>query len=256
MLTFVSGGSVGGDLFKAVFIAHEQPGRRTEAVATVLLDRIVGMFALLVMTSTAILLTWPGAKSPLVSGICKLTLTVTAAAIVGIFLVLVPPHASEWLLAFSRRIPKVGAAFGRLIVALQVYRRRPLALLVVFAVSLGVHVLLTISLYLMAEAALSDTPSIGYHFMIVPLSMVAGALPFTPAGLGTFELAMDQLYQLIPDPPRTEGILVALAYRAMTIAITMIGVVYYWTSRREVRELLDEAEHPSPLNNGGDSATT
>src|SRR5207248_3005242 len=32
-------GSVGGDILKAAFIAREKPGRRTAAVATVLMDR-------------------------------------------------------------------------------------------------------------------------------------------------------------------------------------------------------------------------
>jgi len=36
MLNQVSPGSLGGDLLKAVFIAREQPGKRTDAVATVL----------------------------------------------------------------------------------------------------------------------------------------------------------------------------------------------------------------------------
>ena len=50
LLNFVSVGSVGGDLFKAFFIAREQPGRRTEAVATVVVDRIVGLYGLLLVT--------------------------------------------------------------------------------------------------------------------------------------------------------------------------------------------------------------
>ena len=41
LFNFVSVGSVGGDLFKAVFIAREQPGRRAAAVATVGVDRLI-----------------------------------------------------------------------------------------------------------------------------------------------------------------------------------------------------------------------
>jgi glycosyltransferase 2 family protein len=242
LLTFISGGSVGGDLFKAVFIAHEQPGRRAEAVATVLIDRVVGLGSLLIMTSLAILVARPATNSPLVAAICNVTLILTAIGLILVFLILVPPHTSQWLLKFSQRIPKVGGILGRMIMALQVYRRRPLALVTVLAVSLAIHMLLTFSLFMAAHSTLDYVPSLGSHFIIVPLSMVAGALPFTPAGLGTFELAMDQLYLLLPDPPRSDGILVALAYRLITIVIAMIGVGYYWSSRREVRQLLDEAE--------------
>jgi len=243
LLTFVSAGSVGGDLFKAVFIAHEQPGRRAEAVATVLIDRVAGMFALFVVASAAVLIAGPHEPSPLVAWICNLTLIATAAGLVGVGFVLVPPHTSELLLAISNRIPKIGVIAARLIVALQIYRSKPLALLHVLLVSLSVHTLLTISLHTVAVALLRDAPSIGEHFIIVPLSMVAAALPITPAGMGPYEWWMDQLYRLLPSPPCQDGLLVALAYRLITIVIAMIGVVYYWSSRREVRQLLEEAEH-------------
>jgi glycosyltransferase 2 family protein len=248
LLTFISGGSVGGDLFKAVFIAHEQPGRRTEAVATVLIDRVVGLVSLLVITSLAIVIARPSYDSPVVAAICNLTLLATAIGLTAMFLVLVPRHTSELMLKIAIRVPKVGVTLGRLVVALQVYRRRPGVVAIVLALSLGVQGLLAISLFMAAQSALDDAPSLASHFIIVPLSMVAGALPFTPAGLGTFELAMDQLYLLIPDPPRPDGILVALAYRLITIVIAIIGVGYYWASRREVRELLDDAEHDPSLS--------
>ena len=51
MLNQVSPGSVGGDLLKAVFIAREQPGKQTEAVATVLVDRVIGLYAMLLIAS-------------------------------------------------------------------------------------------------------------------------------------------------------------------------------------------------------------
>src|SRR5215469_409034 len=57
LLNFVSLGAVGGDLFKAVFIARQFPGRRPEAVATVVLDRVIGLYMLFVMASVAILVT-------------------------------------------------------------------------------------------------------------------------------------------------------------------------------------------------------
>ena len=42
LYNFVLPGGVGGDFVKGGFLAREQPGRRTEAVLTVLVDRIVG----------------------------------------------------------------------------------------------------------------------------------------------------------------------------------------------------------------------
>ena len=47
LLNFVSVGSVGGDLFKAIFLAKRRPGKRVQAVASVLVDRGVGLYGLL-----------------------------------------------------------------------------------------------------------------------------------------------------------------------------------------------------------------
>jgi uncharacterized protein (TIRG00374 family) len=56
-LIFVSPGAIGGDFFKAMFLAHGQPGRRTEAVATVVADRIIGLLTMMLLASVGILVT-------------------------------------------------------------------------------------------------------------------------------------------------------------------------------------------------------
>ena len=73
---------------------------------------------------------------------------------------------------------------------------------------------------------------------------IAGALPFTPAGIGVFEIALDRLYQVVPiaDTSNVSGIIVALAFRLVTIMVAMIGVVFYWSSRSEVRAIIEEGE--------------
>jgi glycosyltransferase 2 family protein len=57
LLNFVSLGAVGGDLFKAVFAARKCHARRTEAVATVILDRLIGLYIIFLMASVAMLAT-------------------------------------------------------------------------------------------------------------------------------------------------------------------------------------------------------
>ena len=50
-------GIVGGDVVKAVMLGHEHPQHRAKAVASVLFDRVVGLYMLFVVASAAILLT-------------------------------------------------------------------------------------------------------------------------------------------------------------------------------------------------------
>ncbi len=140
LLNFVSVGSVGGDLFKAVFVAREYPGRRAQAVATVVLDRIVGLFAMFVVASAALLLTGQLQRAgPELRIICQMTLVVTGVATAGIAVVLLPGFTTGALSEFIRQLPKVGPTLSRLIDALRLYRRQLRVLACALLLSFGVH---------------------------------------------------------------------------------------------------------------------
>src|SRR5205823_12211888 len=49
-------GLVAGDSLKAVMLIHRNPRRKTEAVAAVLVDRVLGLYALLLLAAVASLL--------------------------------------------------------------------------------------------------------------------------------------------------------------------------------------------------------
>ena len=50
-------GIVAGDLLKAVMLARENPGHRAKSAASVIMDRVVGLYVLFVVASAGILLT-------------------------------------------------------------------------------------------------------------------------------------------------------------------------------------------------------
>ena len=244
LLNFISVGAVGGDLFKAFFIARDQPGRRTEAVATVVVDRLVGFYALLIVGSVAIL-SAPPSTVAVIQAIRNSVLAVAAVATVGLIVVLLPGFTQGSVAEFLMGLPRVGGIVQRLVASLRMYRRSPWGMAAVFALALSVQAMLAVSLYCIASGLSTDHPTLAEHFIIVPLSNVAAGVPFTPAGLGTFEFAMDALYTYIPAPRASgiPGVLVALAFRLITIAVAGVGVVYYWTSRAEIQRVMDEAEH-------------
>ena len=56
LLSFVSAGSVGGDLFKAIFLVRRSPGEKIPAIASVVVDRGCGLFGLLLLVSIGLLI--------------------------------------------------------------------------------------------------------------------------------------------------------------------------------------------------------
>jgi uncharacterized protein (TIRG00374 family) len=271
LFNFISIGAVGGDLFKAFFLAREQPRRRTEAVSTVIVDRMIGLYALLLVTSTAILFADFPSPSPALRSICNLTHLATLLGGLAIVMVLIPGFTrgslSEWLAG----LPRIGRTLQQLISAVRMFRDKPLTMLTIVAMSMLVQSFFVVALYLIARSLFAVTPTLAEHFVVVPLSMVAGALPLTPAGLGSFELAMDELYARVPAAGAGDviGVLVALVFRLVSIAIAAVGVVYYWTSRREVEAVLHAVEEtqthaersaselaPSPANHSPGNSPT
>jgi glycosyltransferase 2 family protein len=246
LLNFVSLGSVGGDLFKAVFMARRFPASRPEAVATVVLDRLVGLYLLFVMASVAILATGQlHAADETLAVICRATLLGTAIGAAGILALLVPGITSGSFSVLLTKLPRVGPVCGKLLGAIRIYRSRPGALLLAAAVSVAVHTLTTLSIYFVARGLPGDCPSLAEHFVIVPLSMVTGVLPLPVNGLGAMEAVVKFFYDRLPAAVAIgegHGFVVALGYRAVTILIAMIAAVYYLASRGEVGRVLRQAE--------------
>jgi uncharacterized protein (TIRG00374 family) len=246
LLNFVSLGNVGGDLFKAVFVAREQPGRRAEAVATVVLDRVVGLYMLFVMASVAILATGQlNSTDAQIQFISRATLICTGLGLIGIMVLLVPGVTQGRFSAFLERMPRLGPLFGRLLGAIRIYRSRLTMLMLAAALSVAVHGLSATGVYLAARGLPGQVPPLADHFVIVPLAFVTGVLPLPANGLGALEYVIDFLYERVPAGmavAKGRGFVVALGYRLITILIAMVGVGYYLVSRREVVELLHEAD--------------
>ena len=242
LFNFVSVGSVGGDLFKAVFLAREQPGRRTEAVATVIVDRVIGMFSLFLLASTGILLTGAMGEgnSIQVQTIARATLLATAIGSAVVALLLVPAATGPKMLGLVGAVPKVGKVLSSLVSAARVYRDKLPVLLAGCAISLTTHALFTLAVYCIACGLPGAHPPLATHFVIVPMGMAAGGLPLPLGALGAMEYVLDYLYRKVS--ASNQGLVVALGYRLVTVVIAMVGAGIYLASRREVQELMHEAE--------------
>jgi hypothetical protein len=252
LLNFVSLGSVGGDVFRAIFIAREAPNHRAQAVATVLIDRVIGLYILFLMASCCIVYEglWR-APAPEVRTIANVTLISTVVGFGGIVMLLVPGFTTGALSQALTRLPRIGPVVGKLIWAVRIYRRKLGVLFWASVLTVGVHALSTVGIYSIAIAVDGKAPSLAAHFIIVPLSMVAGALPLPMMGLGAFEGALELLYRQVPSTVKlsTLGVLkVAFWYRIITILNAMIGAVVYLFSRREVSEVLHEASEIGPVH--------
>ncbi len=248
VLSFVSVGSVGGDLFKAIFLARRRPGKRVEAVASVFVDRGVGLYGLLLLATAAFLI--HGTDDPLELADQNMQRLKTGAAVLSILgtavlaVLVFGGKFVDRMVRWCSRLPVIGGIVAKIGPPLRMFHNHPIAFGMSILMSVGVHVGLTTSMYLVARSLYADVPTFAEHFIIVPLAMLASALPITPAGIGVLEATMKWLYELIPAQSTTaSGTLVALAFEMVKVVLAAVGTVFYWTAGEEVRQSLEEAEH-------------
>ena len=253
LLSFVSAGSVGGDVFKAVFLAKRRPGKHVAAVASVVVDRGCGLYGLLLLVAAGFILSptetvAEGSSALATSAIGIDQIKWATGLLIGIgtailaFLIL-GGRGVDRLIAWGSGLPVVGKVFSTVGPPLRMFHNHPIAFGFSVLISLGVQGMLVISMYLVARGLYTDPPTLGEHFIIVPIGMLVSALPLTPAGIGLLEAAINELYKVVPAVPTSaSGILVALVFEMVKVVMAIIGTAFYWTANAEVRESIETAE--------------
>lgn len=230
---FFSLGVVGGDIFKAALLAKTQAKHRTEAVLSVVVDRCVGFYTLLLLASLSILfwggvfLSFPKQQDPL-GWLFVVTLSAFLFATLG--LCFSQPLWQGWLGQKISTVPKIGTFLGRVHSALGTYFRYKKTLGLALLLTLGSQAATAFAFWLIATGLPGSAPSLSQFLVIVPLSLVAAAVPLPMGGLGALEAMLAYLYQLLSFPP-ARGLLVALAYRLSTIFVAIGGVPFFLKSR-------------------------
>ena len=250
LFNFLSLGVAGGDVVKIIFLVQEQAEKRTEAVATVILDRFIGLYSMMLVATVAMLtvnLDHPELRDPrLLEGfqmVGTAAVWLTVASTVGIGLIMLPGIMTNSFWDSSAQIPLVGSVIFRLISAVRTYRENKRVLFLAVLMGIGVHALLCVGIFLVARGLTGACPSLATHFAIIPIANVANAIPL-PGGLGALELALDAVYNAVSpeEAIRRQGFIVALGYRVMTLFVAGFGIYFWIVGRKKMSGLVQQAK--------------
>lgn len=212
------GGTAGGDVLRAVFIARANAARKARAVLTVFADRVVGLLALCGIALCAILAAPRGSRFEEAGGI-----------VTGLFAV----GGAGALLLFSPRLrrilglPRVLARlpgqtlFREIRLAIEVYARRPGALAGAGLLALASHacVLFAFSGY---GRALGEPLPLLAVLAAIPVAQMLQAIPGLPGGWGVGEFAF---FFFLPAAgvPASQAVALSITYRATHALLSLPG---------------------------------
>ena len=258
-------GIVGGDVLKAVLLGRHYKGSQAKAFASTIVDRILGLYMLFVVATVAILATgFLHFGHPQIRFICRLAIGLTIVGTVGIAVLWFLASANGKVAALMKKRPPFIDPIERLIAATAMYRRKPLVLTAGAIMSVGVHSLFTLGIFLIAVGLFGNLLpaqlSLKSHFVVAPLSAATGVIPLC---MGPFETVLSYLYQWVggTENALAQGLVVALGYRIITVLIAAVGLAYYFGARQEVAEAMhadtheqQSAEDKSTDNKTGDDS--
>jgi uncharacterized protein (TIRG00374 family) len=175
-------GSTGGDLLKAYYV-QRQTHHGTRAVMSVLVDRAIGLLALIILGGVMAALQWHNPK-------CR-QVAIGAAAIIAALccalLVFYVPflHRASGLEFFLRKLP-LQKQVNQAVEAMHIYAGRPVLATLALLSSFPVHAVVIVSA-LLCGIAFGLPVSWTYYWMAVPVIVLAGSIPISPQGAGVME---------------------------------------------------------------------
>ena len=229
-------GSTGGDVMKAYYAARGS-GARTVAVMSVLMDRLIGLSALVVLAALAGLFMLDDDRA----------LGITAAVWIGLGAMVI--MAGIYFTPLRRLI-----GFDKLIAVLPgksvwmkvdgaavAYGKHPGTVFVALALSVLVHLMITTSMA-MAGYALGMSQPLVFMIATLPVVLLTQAIPLFPLGLGVADAAAIRLIAApgLATPNQVLGLM--LLQRLYLVFYALLGSIVLIRGDIHLHERVDEPE--------------
>lgn len=247
-------GATGGDVARAYYAMKETHHKKPEAVATVIIDRVIGMIVLFLIAGAMLIvkagfyLVHPKTHIPVL-----VMLAMIAAAAMGLLFVFNFNRLKGWaIFRWITSHPWAGPKIERLVMSFDLYRRRTSVLVSTAILSAGNHIFIVLMCYCLGKSLQVHLGIIDY-LAVIPLIMSVSAIPITPGGLGIREgLAVAMLGAM--GVSSVQALPLSLMVYALTLVWSLAGGIiflgYSASSGHSLREEMVELREEASSENG------
>ena len=222
-------GSTGGDIIKAYYASKQTP-HKTRAVVSVFVDRVLGLIALVLIGGTMAMIQYVASDNPLspTAQACKHVATacavILAAFVVGsIFMLSDRVRRATGLDFVLSRLPMQKLISNVQHVG-QMYKRRPMLILLVLLITAPVHLTVIFSAML-AGHAFGLPLSQQFYFVAVPVIKLVSAIPISPQGAGVME-TFALLLTSKQGATASQALALAMSIRVVELIWSLFGGIF------------------------------
>ncbi len=253
LFNLVIPGAVGGDVIKAAFLCRMQPDKKPQAIASMVLDRILGLLGLFTLAGIAGAIYWasdeasvtpvvsdgsvlPSAKFQVRLLIC-LVWAALLAGFAGLAVIFSPAlyRPLNRLVAGRKKLETIVKELEGIGLA---YRERIALVVGMLGVATLVHSLNVLAFYAASSALFETLPTLAEHYLMVPLALFTTAVPLPFGALGLSEGISGKLFEMVN---QHDGAIAMMAFRILMYGSGVIGVCVYLANLRQVQTLKKDA---------------
>lgn len=225
-------GVVGGDLARVVYVVRHQPDRKTEAILSIVADRVLGVLGLCIVALLVVPANWALITSnPETRALVWTMILMLGGVLVAVFLEMPGPWR-RWLgvmdrLPLRERRERLGRALGA-------YFRDWRTTVLALAMSAAIHALFVVMWYCVIRALHLKT-GFGFVAGMVPIVNTATSIPVTISGFGVREAVLGLFFR---SAGMTDGQAVAtsLTVWGLMAAMAFVGGAIYVVYRIPVKK--------------------
>jgi len=252
-------GLTGGDVAKAYYASKMTSRRKTNAVVTVFLDRLIGMITLACVAGVAVAATiaFPGGERSAdymtAAWLVGVFVLVSAAGIAGFFssrvralgrrVIRATPGRAR--LRSNRVVARVVGLIGKIDAAIFLYRDRKAALARCVLLSVAAHSSAVVAIYFFGKALGVAEVRLISCFVVVPVAFIVSSIPIAPAGWGIGEVAFKTFFGAV-GVGAAAAVTISIVYRLTQALWTLPGGLMLMVQKErptfeEVEEEMEEA---------------
>ena len=212
---------------KAYYFTKEHPGTKIVAVTSVLMDRILGLYSMVMMALVVMFYDLNHVVTiPALHSLFYVVLFLFISCSLGLMFVFSKQiYTRGWLHSFLKRMP-LAAKTLKFYESIHSYGHNGKAILLVILLSFLAQICSVLFLSVAGVAAGIEVP-LKTYFLVAPLGFMATAIPISPAGVGVGQAAFYFLFNIYTGTETELGPTVVTALQVMQLLFSLIGAFYY-----------------------------
>lgn len=230
--------SIGGDVVKAYYLARSSENEKSRAIMSVIVDRFLGLIAMLILAIFAMCMNYELVKSNInlysifLSAICILSGAL-------IFLTIAFSNTIHNLKSIQYILNRLPNLIKNPYLALCSYGQNKKSVLIAITISFISQLAIVLIFKVVGDAVNADVSFYAYLFA-VPIGLIVMSLPLAPAGIGIGQMAFLYLFKAYTGENLDVGTLGVTVLQMSLLVYGFVGAYFYVKNKAAINQVVTD----------------